>query len=118
MSIHDETWDCPICEHCHKEVPYGEMRKHRHVACVAPKEKTYKLNLNWETQDDGSIDVNIWDGHFLSIEFNGEDFYNVEHYNQHGNEIEGICGAETVEAAKINAEKWLDEQLLRFMVEA
>ncbi len=44
--------------------------------------KTYKLNLIWE-EIDNSIDAYIWDGHFLSIQNNGEDFYNVEHYDQH-----------------------------------
>lgn len=79
--------------------------------------KTYKLNLTWETQDDGSIDAYIWNGHFLSIQNNGEDYYNIEMYDRHGNEIEGVAGGETVEEAQENVKIWLDEQLKRFMVE-
>ncbi len=117
MSIHDETWDRPICEFCKKEIPYGEKRQHRHGSCLAAKPKVYKLKLNWEIQDDDSIDAYIWNGHFLSIQNNGEDFFNIEHYDRHGNELGGICGAETIEAAKIEAENWLDEQLKLFMVQ-
>ena len=34
MSIHDETWDRPICEHCKKQIPYGEVLSHRRKECM------------------------------------------------------------------------------------
>ena len=33
MSIHDETWDRPICDFCKLEIPYGEKEKHRSGIC-------------------------------------------------------------------------------------
>ncbi len=34
MSVHDETWDRPICEFCQKEIPYGEKLSHRRKECL------------------------------------------------------------------------------------
>jgi len=45
MSIHDETWDRPTCEHCQKEVPYGQKLFHRQKRCMN-KPKTIYLPEN------------------------------------------------------------------------
>lgn len=45
MSIHDETWDRPICEYCQKEIPYGQKLFHRQKRCMN-KPKTIYLPEN------------------------------------------------------------------------
>jgi len=83
--------------------------------------KTYKLNLNWEPDDchyyNAETYCRIWSDQTLAVINNGENYYNVEMYDREGNEMEGIAGGETVEEAQENAKIWLDEQLLRFMME-
>lgn len=120
MSIHDETWDRPICEHCQKEVPYGQKLFHRRKRCMN-KEKTYKLNLTWEPDDchyyNAETYCRIWGDQTLAVINNGEDYYNIEMYDREGNEMEGVAGGETIEEAQENVKIWLDEQLKRFMVE-
>jgi hypothetical protein len=44
MSIHDETWDRPICDFCGKEIPYGEKLSHRRKECL----NTSKINTEPE----------------------------------------------------------------------
>lgn len=34
MSVHDETWDRPICEFCGKEAPYGKKGDHLNKKCI------------------------------------------------------------------------------------
>ncbi len=83
--------------------------------------KTYKINLNWKPKTleyYGEVpQLQIFDGQYLRIMHNGEGFFNVHRYDVDGNEIYGMFGAETIEAAKQKAEAWLDKQLLGFMVE-
>jgi hypothetical protein len=33
MSVHDETWDRPICSHCGYEIKYGEKLRHKNGKC-------------------------------------------------------------------------------------
>ena len=35
MSVEDETWDRPICNHCSKRILYGENAEHRDGICLA-----------------------------------------------------------------------------------
>lgn len=36
MSVHDETWDRPICRHCKDPILYGEASKHAKKRCTLP----------------------------------------------------------------------------------
>jgi hypothetical protein len=67
--------------------------------------------LNWQLDDDENWYANIFLDYSLNIIHNGEDFYNIELQDAHGNEIDEICGGETVELAKLNALGWLNEEL-------
>ncbi len=115
MSIHDETWDRPICEHCKKEVGYGKISFHKRKECLAPKPKIFKLNLKWEEDSNDNFYTTIWNGEQLFIIDNGEAYYNVEHYDYKGNETGGIGGGDTIEYAMKAAENWVDKQLKEFM---
>lgn len=46
MSVHDETWDRPICNFCEKEIPYGEKREHRNGTCVYKDPPRFKMGDN------------------------------------------------------------------------
>lgn len=82
--------------------------------------KTYKLNLKWKKEEDDiygkCYSTQIWNGEYLRTEYNGEDWYNVIHYNSVGHELDGIGGARKLSDAKEEAENWVDKQLKTFMV--
>ena len=44
MSIHDETWDRPICEHCNQEIVYGGRTNH--TLCRVQKYIGKQVRLN------------------------------------------------------------------------
>ena len=44
MSIHDESWDRPICEHCNQEIVYGGRTNH--TLCRFQKYIGAKVKLN------------------------------------------------------------------------
>ena len=75
----------------------------------------YEIELKWEYFNEETVCCKIWSNHELQIEFNGEDFYNIIQFDAHGNEIDGIGGAYTIDGAKLNAEEWVAEQLENFM---
>lgn len=68
-------------------------------------------HLNWQLDDDENWYAPIFLGHSLNIIHNGEDFYNVELQDRHGNEIDGLCGGYTIDGAKLNALDWLTDEL-------
>lgn len=37
MSVHDETWDRPICNYCNKTIKYGEKSLHKDGNCLKNK---------------------------------------------------------------------------------
>lgn len=34
MSIHDESWDRPVCQYCNEEIKYGEKSLHYDGKCI------------------------------------------------------------------------------------
>lgn len=68
-------------------------------------------HLNWQLDDDENWFVPIFLGYSLNIFYNGEDWYNAELFDDHGNEVDGICGGETIEEVKNSCLDWLTEQL-------
>ena len=44
MSIHDESWDRPTCEHCNQEIVYGS--RDNHTLCRFQKYIGAKVKLN------------------------------------------------------------------------
>lgn len=79
----------------------------------------YKINLTWkklEKQFYGTCyKAHIFGLHTLYITHNGEDWWNIEVFDQNGNETGGIAGGKTIKAAKIEAEKWLIQQCKSFL---
>lgn len=43
MSIHDETWDRPICNYCKKTIKYGESLDHIKCGLISILDETVKL---------------------------------------------------------------------------
>ena len=60
MSVHDETWDRPICDFCKLEIPYEKKGKHRDGVCLKNKKcrrdgcnhmvAIYAHGLGWATE--------------------------------------------------------------------
>lgn len=73
------------------------------------------INLNWQTGEDpiyGQIhSAEIWQNQTLEIRHNGENWYNVELFDQYGNEIDAICGSNTIDGAKLATNNWLKQQI-------
>lgn len=66
--------------------------------------------LNWKLEDEIWC-ASLFLGFSLVISHNGEDYYNVIVYDQHGDELYDVKGAQTIETAKENCLVWLKEEL-------
>lgn len=68
-------------------------------------------HLDWTEDYDKIWYAPIFLDYSLRIYHNGEDYCNVELYDNHGNEEYAIAGGETIEEAKQSALDWLTEEL-------
>ncbi len=58
MSVHDETWDRPICEFCNKQIPYGDKRLHRTGKCFLSNPEPFANGEKAQARGlDGQIQV-------------------------------------------------------------
>jgi len=63
MSVEDESWDRPICEHCKKPIGYGMSRQHQNGRCL----KSHEDRRNQDLKDilDAAIKAGIPQGPHL-----------------------------------------------------